>query len=429
MIIIPTGTDAPIYHWPYATVAFILINIAVFFVVPPSSSDVELDENDEVVATAESNFDRFALSLGDGKLHPMQWVTHNFLHYGFMHLLGNLIFLWAFGIVVEGKLGVFKYVPAYLVIGTLHGFFVQLIMMKSSTEGHAAGASAMVYGLLAVCMIWAPRNELNLIFIMTGFGFRVFVRQFELYFTTVALWYIGEQVLSLVFWGTAHGRVMVSELGHLSGALWGAVVGVVLLKAGLVDCEGWDVFSLLSKQKVLARKWKERGDRLDHEKKVLKTSVKARTKARRGSNGDGEGIEPGDRSAAALKKVHALIEQGDYASALAVYDKSTRTLVNWPSQPDLHALIKAMHARKAEVDSIRLMRDHCRQFPDTAPRVPLKLAQILLRDRQRPGEALRVLAALPAGSLPADLESVRGKLVRQAELMQEEGVLELEGDD
>ena len=37
---------------------------------------------------------------------------------------------------------------------------------------------------------------------------------------------------------------MVSEMGHLSGAFWGTVVGLVMLKAGLVDCEGWDVFSL-----------------------------------------------------------------------------------------------------------------------------------------------------------------------------------------
>ncbi len=406
MIVIPTGTDAPIYHWPYATVALIALNVGVFFLVPPGSE----------------NYEHFALSLGDGSLHPLQWITHNFLHVGLGHLAGNAVFLWAFGIVVEGKLGVLKYVPTYLTIGALHGCFVQLIMLKSSEPGHAVGASAVVYGLLAVCMIWAPRNELNLTFIATGFGFRVFVRQFDLYFTTVALWYVGEQVLSFVFWGSATGRVMVTELGHLSGALWGTVVGVALLKAGLVDCEGWDVFSMLAKRKELARKWKERGERHDHEKKVLKSSVKARTRR----SADGGRADPGG---SALKKVQALIEMGDFDGAVAAYDKAARTLVNWPAQPDLIALIKAFQGRKADVASIPLMRDHCRKFPDDSVRVRLKLSQVLLRDRQRPSEALRVLSGLPAGRLPDDLEGVRQNLVRQAEHMQSQGVLELEGDD
>src|SRR5438270_3458805 len=104
MIIVPTGTDAPIYHWPYATVAMILINIAVFFAIPPGSNDPVMDENDEVIEHVLTNFDRYSLALGNG-LHPVQWLTHNFLHLSFLHLAGNLLFLWAFGIVVEGKLG------------------------------------------------------------------------------------------------------------------------------------------------------------------------------------------------------------------------------------------------------------------------------------------------------------------------------------
>src|SRR3954452_7688299 len=109
MILIPVGTDAPIYYWPRATVALIVVNIAAFLAVPPVERETRLDDDGEVVAVAvASPFERYALTLGDG-LHPVQWVTHNFLHYGFMHLAGNMLFLWAFGIVVEGKLGVLKY--------------------------------------------------------------------------------------------------------------------------------------------------------------------------------------------------------------------------------------------------------------------------------------------------------------------------------
>ncbi len=56
--------------------------------------------------------------------------THNFLHYGLGHLAGNMLFLWAFGIVVEGKLGPIKYLLTYLAIGTLHGACLQLLLTE-----------------------------------------------------------------------------------------------------------------------------------------------------------------------------------------------------------------------------------------------------------------------------------------------------------
>ena len=411
MIVIPMGTDAPIYHWPYATVGLIVLNVALALAIPPESSAPALDEDGEVIEAVKhvSNFERYALAIGDGRLHPVQWVTHNFLHYGLIHLAGNMLFLWAFGIVVEGKLGVVKYLLAYLAIGTLHGAFIQALLLKSGLDAHAAGASAVVYGLLAVCMIWAPRNELNCIAILLV-GFRTFVFHWDLYYTTVALLYVGEQVFGLVFWGALGGKVMISEMGHLSGAFWGAVVGVTLLKAGLVDCEDWDLFSLWAKRRKLAQDWKKRGERLEHEKEVLRSHVKANARAKSSRcelEGNGDGPSQQERAAAAVRRIQSLIDEGNVAAALAAYDKAARTLFNWPSQPDLYALIKALHARGAEADSIRLMREHCRFFPKESSKMRLKLAQVLIRDRQRPVAALRVLEEIPAGTLPAELEPAR----------------------
>jgi hypothetical protein len=298
-------------------------------------------------------------------------------------------------------------------------------------DGHAAGASAVVYGLLAVCMVWAPRNELNctVIFLI---GFRVLVFHWDLYYTTVALLYIGEQLFGLLFWGAVGGRVMVSEMGHLSGAFWGTVVAVVLVKAKLVDCEGWDLFALWAKRKDLAEKWKQRGEQLDRDKMVLRSSVKAMAKKKVvyvDEENSGKLPDVNERASAAVRRVRALIEDGDTSAAAASYKKSARIFYNWPSQPELYELIKAFHARGAEADSIPLMRDHCLRFPGGAPKMGVKLAQILIRNCERPTAALRVLEAIPLGSLPTDLEKARLRLVSQARQMQEEGVLELEGDD
>ena len=207
-----------------------------------------------MVEVVVSTFDRYALTLGDG-LHPVQWLTHNFLHYGILHLAGNMLFLWAFGIVVEGKLGALKYLATYLAIGTLHGALVQSLLLRSGLEGNAAGASAVVFGLLAICMVWAPeRAELRghpphrLPHPRVSLGPVLHDRR---------AFYIGEQVVWLALRGLV-GGALVSELGHLSGAFWGTVLAIVLLKAGWVDCEGWDLFALAAKRRKLAQDWNKR---------------------------------------------------------------------------------------------------------------------------------------------------------------------------
>ncbi|MGC8641120.1 MAG: rhomboid family intramembrane serine protease, partial [Isosphaeraceae bacterium] len=416
-----------------ATIGLCVLNVILFFVVPPVTHEHESTDEGNVVEQTqeETNFERYALRLGDGRLHPVQWVTHNFLNLGFLDLAGNMLFLWSFGIVIEGKLGALKYLPAYLAMGTLHGAMMQLILLRSGLDMPAAGASAMIYGLLAACMIWAPRNELNCTAIFFV-GLRTLVYQWDLRYTTVALLYVGEQALGLVFWGSIEEKIMVTELGNLSGAFWGTVVAIVLLKAGLVDCEGWDVFSLWTKNRQLARDWKKRGELLDRSNQSVRKSRKGRGKTR--ATGEGEespaAAEGEDRRSVALRKVRRLIDKGDTNAAADAYSKAGQTLFGWPpSQPELLELIKAFHAQGAEVASIRLMRDHCEHYPRESSRMSLKLAQVLLRDCQRPAAARKVLQNIPAGLLAGDLEKARRKLLNQAVQMIEEGVLEVEGDD
>ena len=421
MLIIPMGTDAPIYHWPIATVGLIVLNVACFLFVPPRTSEGGLDEEGNEIVASQTTFERYALTLGDG-LHPAQWVTHNFLHVGIGHLIGNMIFLWAFGVVVEGKLGLFRYLAVYLLIGALHGAFLQFILLRSGLGGTpAVGASSIIFGLLAICMVWAPHNEVQCTWI-AWFGFRVFVNQFELRYTWVAMLYLGEQVLGLVLGGLT-GSAVGSEMLHLSGAFWGLVIGLAMLKLGWVDCEGWDILSLLAKRKGLAKDWKLREARLDRAKKSAKAPRRREVK-----RGEAE-PNPEERGAAALKKVRKLLDMGDFASTMNAYDRSARTIPGWPEAADLLALIKAMHASAPEAESLPLMRDYCRKYPEAATRMRLKLAQVLIRDRQRPVGALRVLAEIPEGTLDGKLEATRRALSRQAEAMVEEGVLELEGEE
>ncbi len=422
MIIIPTGTDAPIYHWPAATVGLIVFNVLCFVFVPPRIHESYVDEEGVEIVEAPSAFERYALVLGDG-LHPVQWVTHNFLHVGFGHLLGNMIFLWAFGMVVEGKLGLIRYLLVYLAIGTLHGAFMQTAFLWSSLGGlPAVGASSIIFGLLAICMIWAPHNEVQLLWIY-WFGFYTNAKHFELRYTWVAAIYLAQQVLGVALSGM-WGQFAGTELLHLSGALWGTVVGLAMLKLGWVDCEGWDILSVYKKDRKLAKDWKLREARLDRSKKA------ERAPRRHPDLDPGEDVRSvEDRSVSAVKKVRKLIDMGDFASALSAYDRSARTIPDWPQGSDMLDLIKAMHAQGGEAASLPLMRDYCRKHPGKASKMRLKLGQVLIRDREKPVGALRVLGEIPEGSLSPQLEATRRQLIRQAEGMIEEGVLELEGED
>jgi membrane associated rhomboid family serine protease len=142
-MIIPWGTDAPIYHRPIATITLIVLNVATFFLVPSGARQ------------------DWALVLGDG-VHPLQWLTNLFLHTGFFHLAGNMVFLWTFGFVVEGKIGWLAFMLVYLSLGVIESAAMQLLV---SSEHSLAmmGASTVIFGLLAICLVWAPRNEVTCI--------------------------------------------------------------------------------------------------------------------------------------------------------------------------------------------------------------------------------------------------------------------------
>ncbi len=96
MIVIPLNTDAPIYHWPWMALVLIAANVATFFLTGGGRET-----------------DGWLLQFGHS-LHPIEWVAYNFLHFGWLHLIGNMGFLWGFGLIVEGKLGWWRFLLLYL---------------------------------------------------------------------------------------------------------------------------------------------------------------------------------------------------------------------------------------------------------------------------------------------------------------------------
>ncbi len=376
-MLIPWNTDAPIYYFPWATIGLIVANVLVYF--------------GEVAATPEEIVP-WMLVFGDG-LHPLQWISNCFLHSGILHLLGNMVFLWAFGLVVEGKLGWQRFLPLYFGICVCYSLIVQVIMLGSF--GAALGASGAIYGLLAICMIWAPRNEFSCILLVGRFP------TFDVPILGFALLYILLQ-LGLAFWGSF---AMSSEVLHLIGAGVGTVVGIVTVKKDLVDCEGWDLLTV----------WAGReGEKREGPQPTIEPPKEL----------------PPERLTEALSQICIYLQQKNSAAALALHNKMAEVAPRWQlPEPELLALIKLLQTEKQWQASIPPTVQYLRQFPDKSAPMRLKLGQILLVYEHRPAKALEVLGKIPAAALSPEQTELRSKLETEARRQLEDADLEIESEE
>jgi membrane associated rhomboid family serine protease len=399
-MIIPWGTDAPIYHRPVVTVALIALNVLLFFLFPTADHE------------------EWALALGEGT-HPLQWVACNFMHFGLGHLLGNMMFLWAFGIIVEGKLGWWAFTLVYLLVGVSQAAVLQLLVHPAE-PAVMAGASGAIYGLLAMCLVWAPRNDIQFIVLL-----RFWPMDFEFPILWVAGLYIGLEVLE----AAVRGFAVSSALGHMTGAVCGLVLAIVMLKLKLVDCENWDIFAVMEGRQGEKKK-RSRRPKYVSRPESGEFARSAKPKARRKTKGATRMVKSvEDASGEALRTLRLHVELGETEAALAVYRQSKSKLAGWqPPDRDWVDLIQAVLAKNAWNDAALLMRDYVQHAQEPSPRVRLKLAQILIQKLGRPLQGQRILEQIPEAALPESLRATRQQLSQQAQEMREDGELELQDE-
>jgi membrane associated rhomboid family serine protease len=403
-MLIPLSSDAPLYHRPYATVTMIVLCVVSFLVFPAGRHEESM------------------LDIGAG-VHPVQWLTNIFMHAGPGHLVGNMIFLWAFGIIVEGKLGWWAFTLAYLAIGIAESAGIQLALHPEKPV-HMLGASGAIYGLLAMCVVWAPKNELHCV---------AFFRFFPTDFDLSILWFVGFYVaLEFVEFGLS-GFSISGAMAHLAGAVLGFGLAVALLKLNLVDCENWDLFAVMEGRQGESRKRAQKRRSMAIRPATDSTRLPgdgakapAKKKRKKGEKAPVTSIE--DSAASALRALRQHLEFGEIEAALAVYKKSSRQLGWQPQEHDWLALIQALTDQDFWGEAAHVMRDYIRKSSEPSPRVRLKLAQVLIQKLARPTQALGILQEIPADALSAKLEPMREKLLEQAQHMREEGELELQDE-
>ncbi|WP_340252152.1 rhomboid family intramembrane serine protease [Roseobacter sp. HKCC-CH-9208] len=161
----PIRDHNPSNRKPVITIGLILVNVAVFLGYYPELSSTP--------AGLARLFDSWALVpaevLKGGDTHSL--ITSMFLHGGWMHLIGNMLFLWIFGDNLEDQLGHVGFLAFYLVAGLAAGF--GQILSNPASQVPMVGASGAIAGVMGGYLLLFPRAKIDILFIFIIF-FKVF---------------------------------------------------------------------------------------------------------------------------------------------------------------------------------------------------------------------------------------------------------------
>lgn len=202
----PIRDHNPSGSTPYVTYALIAANVAIFL-----SYWGGLD-GDVAAARFLDSWAMFPRRISQG--HDLVTIlTAMFLHGGWMHLLGNMLFLWIFGDNLEDVFGHLRFLGFYLLSGFCAAFLQ--IAGDPMSDVPMIGASGAIAGVMGGYMLLFPRARVDVLVILVVF-FRVFAIPAWI---VLSIWF-GLQLLSSLAAGSeADGVAYLAHVGGFVGGL------------------------------------------------------------------------------------------------------------------------------------------------------------------------------------------------------------------
>ncbi|HVO42738.1 MAG TPA: rhomboid family intramembrane serine protease [Aggregatilineales bacterium] len=191
-------------NFPIMTLLIIVVNFVVFF--------LELAGGDAFV----SRWSMVPAQITAGK-NLITLLTSLFLHAGWEHILGNMVFLWAFGPEVEDTMGSVKYLVFYL-IGGLVANFAQIVIDPGSTIP-TLGASGAIAAVMGAFILAFPQDRIKTVLIIGIFVDITVIPAVIL----LGFWFILQffgQIGSIA--GVQNGEG-VAYVAHIAGFIYGAI--------------------------------------------------------------------------------------------------------------------------------------------------------------------------------------------------------------
>ncbi len=211
---LPFKDNIPTDRFPVITVLLIAINAAVFL--------FELTLNDSQLESFFVQFGMTPYEITHGvSLLPrdipvyLTLITSMFLHGGWLHIGGNMLYLWIFGNNVEDTMGRFRFVIFYLMCGLLAGF-AQIAIGPNSLVPNI-GASGAIAGVLGGYLLLYPRARVTtLVFLV------VFITVVQLPAVVVLIfWFLFQLFAGIAGIAGSGGEGGVAYFAHIGGFIAG----------------------------------------------------------------------------------------------------------------------------------------------------------------------------------------------------------------
>ena len=262
---IPLRDENPTRRIPVVTIALILLNIGIYFLVQPQGQQllgqIETDMSDPDAGDREAtrfNFEYAAIPcevvtgeplsptelpsaddvdncIGDegrsseepvfpDKQVWLAVVFSMFFHGSLLHLGGNLLFLWVFGNNIEDHLGPVRYLAFYLIAGIV-ATGAHILVQPGSTIP-LVGASGAVAGVMGAYLVWFPNAP-----VLTAFFFII-----VLFREIAAKWLLGFWLISQFFINPNAG---VAWMAHVGGFVFGVLIGLIVRSSPAARKVAW----------------------------------------------------------------------------------------------------------------------------------------------------------------------------------------------
>jgi membrane associated rhomboid family serine protease len=149
-------------------------------------------------------------------------VTSMFLHGGWLHLIGNMLYLWIFGNNIEDRLGRIPFILFYFAGGIAAA--VSQVLISPSSDVPVIGASGAIAAVLGAYLILYPRARI-LALVFLGFFYQLLEVPA---LVVLGLWFVLQLIDGLASLGVENSAGGVALFEHIGGFVVGVVIGLVV---------------------------------------------------------------------------------------------------------------------------------------------------------------------------------------------------------
>jgi membrane associated rhomboid family serine protease len=227
--LIPLRDANPTTRTPWVTLGLIAINVAVFFLWEPISGSAQEQQIffvcEGAIPRELSSFETLpvlAQECPGGKSFLVSLFTSMFLHGGFLHIAGNMLYLWVFGNNVEDRMGPIPFLLFYLTAGVVAAYAQVLPDPDSLTP--LVGASGAIAGALGAYLVMFPHAR-----VLTLVPIIFFLQLMELpALIVLGFWFVLQALQGV---GSLQAETGVAWFAHIGGFVFGAAIALLFYRA------------------------------------------------------------------------------------------------------------------------------------------------------------------------------------------------------